>query len=37
MRSLRIETKILHVELGLDTMLAWYLIFHRLAVEKTFE
>ena len=37
MRSLSIKTKILHVELGPDAMLAWYLIFPRLAVEKTFE
>ena len=37
MRSLSIETKILHVELGPDTMLAWYLILLRLAAEKTFE
>ena len=37
MRSLSIETKILHVELGPDAMLAWNLIFPRLAAEKTFE
>ena len=37
MRSLSIETKILHVELGPDAMLAWYLIFPRLAAEKSFE
>ena len=35
MRSLSIETKILHVELGPDTMLAWYLIFDRLAAKKS--
>ena len=37
MRNLSIETKFLHVELGPDAMLAWYLIFPRLAAEKTFE
>ena len=37
MRSLSIEPKALLVELEPDTMLAWYLIFPRLAAEKIFE
>ena len=37
MRSLSIETMILHVELGPDAIFAWYLIFPHLAAEKIFE